>query len=299
MTSIKNIKGILAPMVTPLKGSDELDHKGIDDLIEHILAGGVSGLFVLGTTGEALSLSCRLRQEVIEKVCSRVAGRVPVIVGVTDTSLIESLNLARKAAAAGADAVAAAPPFYYTATQRELIDYYLFLAESTPLPVYLYNMPMHTKTSLEPETVKEIARHENVAGLKDSSGDAIYFKMLQRIMADRPDFPLYMGPEEIMAEAVLMGAAGGVNGGANLFPALYTQLYKAAVEKDVDRLKKLQEKVMQISASVYAHGYLPAMKFALSHMGLCGEQMAMPFHGLSNEKKELIKHFLDHFNWEA
>ena len=146
--------------------------------------------------------------------------------------------------------------------------------------------------------MRQIAQHENVAGLKDSSGDAIYFKMLQRIMADRPDFPLFMGPEEIMAEAVLMGAAGGVNGGANLFPGLYTQLYKAATERNTDRVKKLQEKVIQVSASVYAHGYLPAMKFALAHMDLCREQTAMPFHGLSNEKKELIKHFLAHFNWE-
>src|SRR5215813_8285441 len=99
------LTGIIPPMVTPLRGRDELDVPGLERLIEHILNGGVSGLFILGTTGEGPSLSYRLRRELIERVCKQVNQRVPILVGITDTSFVESVNLARHSAESGADAV--------------------------------------------------------------------------------------------------------------------------------------------------------------------------------------------------
>ena len=137
------IKGIIPPMITPLKGNDELDREGAVRLTEHILAGGVHALFLLGTTGEAQSLTYRLRYEFVELVCKQVAGRVPVLVGVTDTSLDESVKLAAHAAACGAVGVVAAAPYYFAPSQQELIEYYTALADALPLPLYLYNMPSH------------------------------------------------------------------------------------------------------------------------------------------------------------
>ena len=106
------LRGIVPPMVTPLIDRDTLDRAGLERLLEHILAGGVHGLFILGTTGEGPSLSYRLRRELIDQVCRQVAGRVPVLVGITDTAYVESLNVARHAAAAGVAAVVLAPPYY-------------------------------------------------------------------------------------------------------------------------------------------------------------------------------------------
>ena len=107
-------------MVTPLRGRDELDAAGLERLIEHIVSGGVSGLFILGTTGEGPSLSYRLRRELITLTCRQVHGRVPVLVGITDTAFVESVNLARHAADAGADALVLAPPYYLPPGQPEL-----------------------------------------------------------------------------------------------------------------------------------------------------------------------------------
>src|SRR6266496_1108869 len=113
------LTGILPPVVTPLLERDQLDVAGLARLLEHILAGGVSGLFILGTTGEGPSLSYRLRRELVERVCRQVRRRVPVLVGITDTAFVESVSVAQASAGAGADAVVLAPPYYLPEAQPE------------------------------------------------------------------------------------------------------------------------------------------------------------------------------------
>src|SRR5580658_2237277 len=148
------LTGIVPPMITPLCDRDELDVAGLERLIEHILAGGVSGLFVLGTTGEGPGLSYQLRRELIERVCRQVNQRVPILVGITDTSFVESVQLAHYAANTGVDAVVVAPPYYLPEAQPELQEYLDHLVPELPLPLFLYNMPALTKVHIELETVR-------------------------------------------------------------------------------------------------------------------------------------------------
>src|SRR5439155_14346309 len=215
-------------MVTPLQDRDSLDIAGLERLIEHILAGGVSGLFVLGSTGEAPSLSYRLRRELLQRTCRQVAGRVPVLVGITDTAFMESVNLAGAAAEAGAQALVLAAPYYFPAGQPEMLEYLQHFAPELALPLFLYNMPANTKVAFEPETVRRAMEIPNIIGLKDSSGDMIYFHHLLGLLPQRPDWTLLVGPEELLAEAVLAGGHGGMCGGANISPRLYVDLYEAA-----------------------------------------------------------------------
>jgi dihydrodipicolinate synthase/N-acetylneuraminate lyase len=222
------LKGIIPPLVTPLKERDTLDAAGLERLIERLIAGGVAGLFVLGTTGEGPSLSYRLRREVIEVACRTAAGRVPVLAGITDTSFTESIALARYAAETGCHSVVAAPPYYFPAGQPELREYVEDLVQALPLPLFLYNMPGLTKVNFEADTLRAAMQLEKVIGIKDSSCDMIYFHKLLRLCRGRADWSLLVGPEELTAEAVLLGAHGGVNGGANVDPALYVSLYRAA-----------------------------------------------------------------------
>lgn len=174
-------------MITPLQDRDVLDVAGLERLIEHILAGGVHGLFILGTTGEAPSLSYRLRRELIERTCRQVRERVPVLVGVTDTAFVESVNLARHAADAGAAAVVLAPPYYFPAGQDELVEYVQHLVAELPLPVFLYNMPMMTKVVIEPDTIRRLRDQPRIMGVKDSSGDLAYFDQLLAVARARPE----------------------------------------------------------------------------------------------------------------
>jgi 2-dehydro-3-deoxy-D-pentonate aldolase len=290
------INGIIPPMVTPLLADNlNLDIKGLNKLIEHILAGGVHGLFILGTTGEATSLSYKTRQQVIEESCKIVNGRVPVFVGISDTSIEESLSLAAIAKKAGASYVVAAPPFYYGLGQEELYKYYWSLASQLPLPLFLYNMPSHTKINIDRGTVVRLAEHENIVGLKDSSANIVYFQSLCHVLKHKKDFILLVGPEEVTCQTVLMGGHGGVNGGANLFPKLYVELYNAAIAKDFNRINVLQHLVMEIATKVYTLGsygssYLKGMKGALSALGIIDANIAPPFNSFeAREMNEVVK----------
>jgi 4-hydroxy-tetrahydrodipicolinate synthase len=291
------LRGIIVPLITPLADRDTLDVPGLEQLIEHVLAGGVHGLFLLGTTGEGPSLSRRLKRELVDRTCALVAGRVPVLVGITDTAFTESVALAREAHDAGAQAVVLAPPYYFPAGQPELLEYLRHLTSELPLPLFLYNMPSHTKLFFEPETVAEAARLPGVVGLKDSSANMLYFHRLQALMEDTPDFSLLMGPEELLAEALLLGGHGGVCGGANLCPSLYVDLYGAAVAGDLDAVRRLHARVMTICTTIYSVGhysssYLKGLKCSLSCLGISSDFMAEPFHRFRSTEREVIRQHL-------
>ena len=226
------LRGIIPPVITPLSDRDTLDRAGLERVLEHMLAGGVKGLFILGTTGEGPSLGYRLRREVIETTCKIVKHRVPVLVGITDTAFVESVGIARCAAEAGADAVVLAPPYYLPEGQPELREYLDRLIPQLPLPLFLYNMPSLTKVPFELDIVKWAMQQPRVVGLKDSSGNMGYFNRLLELRGQRPDWTLVTGPEELLAESVLLGGHGGVNGGANIFPRLYVSLHAAAEAGD-------------------------------------------------------------------
>ena len=292
------IQGIIPPMVTPLVDRDTIDVAGLERLVERIVSAGVGGLFVLGTTGEAPSLSYRLRRELIDRTCEAVDRRVPVLVGVTDTSFVESINLAEEAADSGADAVVLSAPYYFPAGQEELLEYVEHIAGELPLPVFLYNMPSHTKVTFEPETIRRAIEIPNVVGLKDSSANMIYFHHVRRIVSRRPDFSLLIGPEELLAEATAAGGHGGVSGGANLHPRLYVELCNAAARRDLDRVEQLHDQVMQIVSTIYRvgrHGssIIKGIKCALSVLGVCDDFMAEPFHRFRTEERLEIQSHLD------
>ena len=289
--------GIIPPMVTPLEDWDKLDHHGIEKLINHILKGGVHGLFVLGTTGEAPSLSHQLRKEVIKRTLDQVGTKVPVLVGITDTSFIETINIAEFAAEAGASAVVLAPPYYFPAGQFELIEYIEHLEQRLPLPLFLYNMPTHTKMIFEPETVKKASELPGVIGLKDSSGNMVYFHQLQQLFKDQDDFKLFVGLEELLGETLVLGGHGGVCGGANLIPELYVSMYETSKAGDLKKMSELHERIMQVSSSIYSVGkykssYLKGLKCALSIMDLCNDFMAEPFHKFRETERGIIRQHL-------
>ncbi len=287
------IQGIIPPMVTPLVGEDQIDVEGTKRLVEHMVAGGVHALFLLGTTGEAQSLSYQCRYDFVELVAKQVDGRVPLLVAITDTSFGESLKLAEKAKACGAVGVVAAAPYYFAPSQQELIEYYTALADQVCLPLYLYNMPSHVKVFLEAKTVVELAKHPNIVGLKDSSANMTYFQTLTYLLRNQPDFALYVGPEELTGECVLMGADGGVNGGANIFPELYVAQYNAAKQQDVMKVRELQQQIMAISTRIYSVGkygssYLKGVKCSLSVLGICSDELAYPYRKFREEERAKI-----------
>lgn len=293
------LSGIIPPLVTPLLGNDVLDIESLENLIEHLIAGGVHGLFILGTTGEEQSLSYRLRQQMIRETCRINNGRLPVLVCITDTSIVESVNLAKVAAECGASAVVSAAPYYFATGQPELAEFYEDLLPELPLPLFLYNMPSHVKVNFAPSTIHRIAENEKVIGFKDSSANIPYFQSVMYTMKDRPDFAMLMGPEEVTGECVMLGGHGGINGGANMFPELYVAMYNAAKSDNIDEVRRLQKYIMQISTTVYSvgmHGssYLKGLKCACSLLGVIKDDfVAAPFHKFNAPERAKIQQALE------
>ena len=292
------LSGIIPPLVTPLVDNETLDVESLERLIEHLIAGGVHGLFVLGTTGEEQSLSYDVRKQMIKESCRINRGRLPLLACITDTSIVESIKLARVAADCGADGVVSAPPYYFATGQPELAQFYEELVPQLPLPVFLYNMPSHVKVSFAPDTVKRLAEMEQVVGFKDSSANAVYFQSVMYKVQQRKDFAMLVGPEEITGECVLLGGHGGINGGANMFPELYVGMYNAAKNRDIETVLKLQQYIMQISTSIYTvgkHGssYLKGLKCALSLLGVINDDfVASPFYKFEAPEREKIRQAL-------
>ncbi len=279
-------------MITPLLGRDQLDIAGFERVLERVLGGGVHGVFILGTTGEAPSLSYRLRREVIDRACQIVRGRVPVIVGITDTSVVEAINLARHAAAAGAQALVTAAPFYFPEGQPELVEWAQQLVPDLPLPVYFYNMPQMTKVTFEPETIRQLTQLQGVAGLKDSSGDLKYYKQLVEIAKARPDWRVFVGPELLLVDTLRLGGHGGVNGGAQIEPGLLVGLYDATRRGDNATVERLQARLVQLG-EVYKVGrhastVIKGVKCALNLMGICSGELAEPLRAFNEPERRIV-----------
>jgi 2-dehydro-3-deoxy-D-pentonate aldolase len=287
------LRGLITPLATPLALSDQaepsLDAPALERLIEHVLGGGVHGIFLLGSTGEFSSLGREMRQEVIRRTCTLVNHRVPVLVNIADTAISETLRLAETAVEAGADAVVLAAPYYFEHSQDDLLRYLEQVTARLPLPLFLYNIPHLTKTSFDPETVRRAADMPGVVGIKDSTGDLKYLEKTIAALHDRPEFSVLIGPEEMLLECMKRGAMGGVCGGSNLNPKLFVDLYNAISIGDTSRAETLQQQVDHLGRALYRvgfHGssYLRGIKAALSLAGLCRAEPAPPFAPFCEEE---------------
>ena len=285
--------GIIPPVVTPLRTFDQLDLSAVEHIVGHLLSGGVNGLFVLGTTGEGPSLNYQIRYEMVERTCEVVKGNAPVLVGVTDTSLQESIDLARHAASSGAAAVVAAAPYYFQTSQKAVFDWFTALADASPLPLMLYNMPGCVEIVLSLDTIERLSAHDNIVGVKDSGGDLSYFRQLCQ-QFQHEDFAVFMGPEELIPQAVEAGADGGVCGGGNLLPSVYVKLFNAAKNGDAAEIKRLVAIVDQMFQHIYKcpngnMNLIPALKYAMSQAGLCSNVIAPPLLEPSPEHLSQIR----------
>lgn len=293
----RRFSGIIPPLITPLTDRDTLDVAGLERLLAYLLASGVHGIFLLGTTGEAPSLSYRLRREVISRTAQLIGGHVPLLVGITDTSFVESVSLAQFAAEHGAAAVVLSTPYYFPAGQTELMGYIRNIAAELPLPLMLYNMPSLTKVWFDLESLEKLTDVERIVGIKDSSGDLQYFGRLMELRSTRPEWSILIGPEAYLPAAMRMGGDGGVAGGANILPRLFVECYRACLAKDPQRISELATAINDLQQiydiGKYASRFIKATKCAASLLGLCDDFMAEPFHRFHPPERERVWKILE------
>lgn len=288
------LHGIIPPLVTPLNAQQQLDQHHLEKLLSYQMDAGVHGFFLLGTTGEGPSMAHALKAELVKQTCQFVEQRVPVLVNISDTSIVESVKLAHIAAQAGARAVVVTSPYYFPLDQEDIWKYLKSLIAQLPLPLYLYNMPSHVKVSLGMEVLQRALQEPAILGIKDSSGDRSYFKSLLKLAQDRPGWTIMVGPEELFVEAVTWGGNGGVLGGANLYPKLLVQLFHALRSKNVTLQEQLVERMHWFHQHVLqlvprTNGWLVGLKTALALQGLCEEVFAEPLHPMTDDERQHLQ----------
>src|SRR5215470_2227498 len=226
-----HIHGIIPPVATPMQANEDLDLPRLKWFIDHLIANGVHGIFVLGTNSEFYALDEREKQEVIATAVAHVNKRVPVYAGTGAETTREVVRLTKVAEREGADGVSVITPYFVSPTQQEIRDHYRRIAESTSLPVVLYNNPSTCGgVKIDVDTVARLAEIPNIAAIKDSSGDLQNTNEYLRVVPER--FSVLQGRDTLIYQSLIFGARGAVPATGNVAPRLLVDIYEAAMRGD-------------------------------------------------------------------
>jgi dihydrodipicolinate synthase/N-acetylneuraminate lyase len=289
---LSRLSGVLVALASPLHRDGSVDEAGISRLVEHVIAGGVHGVLAIGSTGETASLDEPSRRKVLTRVVEAAAGRLPVLCGVAQPQLSSAKAEAIEAARSGADAVLVAPPFYYPMSQAALKDFYRGVAEASPVPVMLYNIPQFTKVVAEPLTVAALAREGVIKGIKDSSRDFEYFEGVCVATRDMPAFRIFTGSDSMLLASLAMGAAGTICGAGNIAPAWVVRVYDAYVRGDMRGARDAQDALYALVMAVRDGVFPTAIKAALHLQGICEPWTAPPATRLDERLEARLREHL-------
>jgi 4-hydroxy-tetrahydrodipicolinate synthase len=261
------IRGIIPPVATPMHANEDLDLPRLKSFLDYLIDHGVHGVFVLGTNSEFYALEEKEKQEVIATAVAHVRKRVPVFAGTGAESTREAIRLTKMAESEGVDGLSVITPYFVNPNQSEIYDHYRRIAESTSLPVILYNNPATCGgVKIEVDTVARLAQLSNILGVKDSSGDLQNTLEYIRVVPDR--FAVMMGRDTLIYPSLIFGAKGAVPATANIAPALVAEIYNAFQRGDHAASKAAQLKLNPIRLAL-ALGTAPGgVKAALSVLGL-------------------------------
>ncbi len=283
----------IVPLMTPYTAAGQLDESAVTRLVHHVIEGGCQGLMVCGTTGEFASMSVAMRVRTMQLVLAAARGRAVIFGGIGDTSLENTLTLAKEFLAAGADAVVANLPSYYPITAEMMERYFTGLADRVGGPLYLYNIPQTTRLSIPLDVLERLSRHPRIMGVKDSEPDTVRQEQLCRLFAGRDDFCVFCGTVPFTAKALRAGADGFVPSGGNLAPRVARDLMDQLVAGDIGAGDAAQRRIDAMNA-IYQKGRtitqgLAALKGALEIAGLCGRHMLPPILPVTDAEVEVMR----------
>jgi 4-hydroxy-tetrahydrodipicolinate synthase len=287
------LQGIIPPVITPMTPDQEIDLPGLRRHIDWMLSHRVHGIFVLGTTGEFYGLDEAEKQAVVAAAVAHVAGRTPVYAGTGAETTREVIRLTRMAEKEGANGVSVITPYFIKPSQPELIDHFKRVAESTKLPVVLYNNPATCGgLSIEPDTVSKLAQVPNIIGIKDSSGDLQNTIEIIR-NTPREKFSVLNGRDTLILAALQFGAQGAIPASCNIAPELCVGLYESFVKDDIPAAKEYQSRLHPVRMAMSLGTGNGAIKEALTQLGRpCGPNRS-PISPLPEEKKAKLRSILE------
>lgn len=271
--------GSLVALVTPMDSRGSLDWQALERLIDFHLDQGTDGIVTVGTTGESATLDMAEHKEVIRRVVERVAGRIPVIAGTGANSTTEAIELTESARSVGADACLLVTPYYNKPTQEGLYQHYKFIAENVDIPQILYNVPGRTACDMLPDTVARLADILNIVGIKEATGDLQRAREVIERVGDR--MAVFSGDDATAVELILLGGQGNISVTANVAPKAMHDLCAAALAKDADTARRLNDRLMPLHRQLFIESNPIPVKWALYEMGLIEDGLRLPMTSLS------------------
>jgi len=279
-------------IITPFR-HETVDLKAMERLLDFQLEGGTDAVIVCGTTGEASTMTYRERMRTIEFCVKHVDGRIPVIAGSGSNATETAIALSRDAQRAGADGVLVVTPYYNKASQTGLIRHYQYIADALEIPVILYNVPSRTGVTIAPETYAELAKHPNINGVKEASGD---LKAMQRTRNLCPqDFSIWTGNDDDVALACLLGGAGVISVVANILPKEMHELVHLCQKNDFAAAGKLQLKLKRLCEALFCDVNPIPVKTAMNLMGLEAGDLRLPLCEPGEAQQKLIRRTLSEY----
>ena len=289
------IKGIIPPILTPMYDDETINEKELRHQVNRMIDAGVSGVFALGTNGEAYALSHKEKVQILRVVVDETKHRVPVYAGTGCPTTKETITLSKEAEEIGADVLSVIVPYFAAASQDELYAHYKAVAESVKLPVVLYNIPARTGNALAPATVARLAKDiPNVMGAKDSSGNFDNMKQyIELTTGIGKDFSVLSGNDSLILPALCFGGKGGIAGCANVFPCTMVEIYEAFAAGDFERAKKVQDSI-RIFRNCFKYGNPNTIvKMAAGILGDPVGPCRRPFSSITPEGLEALKKTLE------
>lgn len=297
------LSGIVPPVVTPRTASGDVDVVSLRRVVEHLVTGPVDGLFILGSSGEVPYLTDTERAVVVATVVDAARGRVPVLAGASEQTSERVVQEGLRLVDSGVDALVVSSPFYALADQNEIVTHFSTVRERIDLPLYAYDVPVRTHHKLSRATIVQLAEAGVLAGVKDSSGDDVGFRMLSLATRHLPAFRMFTGHEVVVDGALLGGAHGAVPGLANVDPAGYARMFAAAIAQDWATVRAEQDRLAELFTIVevpdparvsMGAGGLGAFKTALQILGVIeNNRMSAPMQSLDQTETEAIRRKLE------
>lgn len=271
--------GVIVPMITPFTGTGAVDVAAVGRLVEHLVAGGIDGLFLLGTTGESASMTVRQKRDLVDAALDANHGRLGVYAGISSNVLEDAVQAAIDYAELGVDALFVLPPNYYPIPEDALENWFRQLLDRVPLDVLLYNIPLTTHVSIPMAVVERLASHPRLLGMKDSAPDRERLLTSLEIAKHRPGFHVLVGTNKLFVEGLALGAHGIIPSAANLEPGMHRDFYRAvrAGQKDeVQQLTAALEEVLALYSCPALGETMAKLKALMSRKGLCEEHVLPP-----------------------
>lgn len=280
-------------LVTPFKADLSIDFIALERLVEHCIIGGVDYLVVMGTTGENPTLNEEEQYEVLRHVQNVNADRKPIVFGIGGNNTAAVVAKINQTCFDGIDAILSVSPYYNKPTQTALYHHYKTLAEASPVPIILYNVPGRTGTNMASGTTLQLA-HDfvNIIGIKEASGN---LEQVMEIIEGRPeDFLVISGDDNLTLPIIACGGDGVISVSGQGFPAVFTTMVGAALEGDMALARKNHFRLFKITKMLFTEGNPGGIKAALQVKGICEEYMRQPLWPISENLREAIRSEIEH-----